>query len=365
MNFLMNKCRVILTIVFFLVCVCSFGQSKSPSATVSTERMQTVFDEVKTPFKYGIVLPQPDSGRMVDSPTIFRKEKNWYMTYIIFDGKGYETWLAKSDDLLKWTTLGKLMSFTETGWDATQKAGYVALVETDWGGSYEPENYKGRYWLSYLGGSEKGYEAGRLGVGIATTNDLAKPVETKRQPQPVLSAVDPDARWYDNKTIYKSLIVRDKARKTGYPFVMYYNAKGVKPDAKGNGFETIAMAVSADMTNWKRHGQQPLISRQTGICGDAQITKIGDLYVMFYFGAFWKPGAFERFACSYDLVNWTDWQGDDLVSPSEPFDKTYAHKPWVIKWNGVVYHFYNAVGTKGRVIALATSKDLGKSPLSD
>ena len=42
--------------------------------------------------------------------------------------------------------------------------------------------------------------------------------------------------------------------------------------------------------------------------------------------------------------------------PSEPWDKTYAHKPWVIKHNGVVYHFYCAVGDQGRVIALATSK---------
>ena len=79
---------------------------------------------------------------------------------------------------------------------------------------------------------------------------------------------------------------------------------------------------------------------------------------MFYFGAFWKPGAFERFACSYDLIHWTDWEGEDLVASSEPYDKQYAHKPWVIKWKGVVYHFYNAVGEKGRVIALATSEDL-------
>jgi hypothetical protein len=79
---------------------------------------------------------------------------------------------------------------------------------------------------------------------------------------------------------------------------------------------------------------------------------------MFYFGAFWKPGAFERFACSYDLVNWTDWEGDDLIKSSTEDDETYAHKPWVIKWKGVVYHFYNAVGKSGRVIALATSKDL-------
>ena len=84
---------------------------------------------------------------------------------------------------------------------------------------------------------------------------------------------------------------------------------------------------------------------------------------MFYFGAGYQPpvgkgGAFERFACSYDLVNWTDWQGANLVEPSEPWDKKYAHKPWVVVHNDVAYHFYNAVGNQGRVIALATSKDL-------
>jgi hypothetical protein len=31
-----------------------------------------------------------------------------------------------------------------------------------------------------------------------------------------------------------------------------------------------------------------------------------------------------------------------------------------VKWNGVVYHFYCAVGTQGRVIAVATSRDLKK-----
>ncbi|GAB3968149.1 hypothetical protein GCM10028806_11550 [Spirosoma terrae] len=351
--------RLITSAFLLLISFTTFAQS------VSKEAMQRVFDKIKTPYKYGIVLPQPDKGRMVDSPTIFRKGTNWYMTYIIFDGKGYETWLAKSANLLQWTMLGKLMSFTNNTWDATQKAGYVALVNTDWGGTYDVEKYQNKYWMSYLGGSEKGYEAGRLGIGIATSSDLTKPDEVQRLPDPVLSAVDKDARWYDDKTIYKSLVIRDKAKKTGYPFVMYYNAKGTKPDAKGNGFENIAMAVSNDMTHWKRYGQEPLITRKTGICGDAQITKIGDLYVMFYFGAFWKPGAFERFACSYDLVNWTDWDGADLIAPTEPYDKTYAHKPWVVKWKGVVYHFYNAVGDKGRVIAVATSKDLGKSPLGN
>ena len=82
---------------------------------------------------------------------------------------------------------------------------------------------------------------------------------------------------------------------------------------------------------------------------------MGDVWVMFYFGAYWRPKAFNNFACSYDLEHWTDWQGDSLISCTRPWDRDFAHKPWVIKHHGVVYHFYTAVGTEGRVIALATS----------
>jgi len=87
---------------------------------------------------------------------------------------------------------------------------------------------------------------------------------------------------------------------------------------------------------------------------------------MFYFGAFWegRKGAFNRFACSYDLVNWTDWKGENLIQSSEDYDAKFAHKSFVVKWKGVVYHFYNAVNNKDqRGIAVATSKDLGKSEM--
>lgn len=164
---------------------------------------------------------------------------------------------------------------------------------------------------------------------------------------------DADARWFENQTIYKSIVIHDTLQLTGHPFIMYYNAKGDTAD-----YESIGMAVSDDMAKWKRYGRDPVITRYKGICGDAQIAKINDVYVMFYFGAFWKPGAFDRFACSYDLVHWTDWDGADLVAPSEKYDREYAHKPMVIKWNGVVYHFFTAVGDEGRVIALATSRNL-------
>lgn len=322
-------------------------------AIVSKSTMNNIYNEIKTPYKYGIVFKNPDSTKLLDSPTIFFENGIWYMTYIVFDGKGYETWMAQSKDLLNWNSMGKMLSFTPDTWDANQKAGYMSLVEIKWGGNYTVEKLNGKYWMSYLGGKTKGYEAGVLGVGMSFNSVLTKPMEWKTLTKPILQPSDSDANWFDNKIIYKSLVIRDKEKLTNYPFVMFYNAKG--DTAK---YESIGMAVSDDMISWKRFTKKPVLTKYNGICGDAQITKINNLYVMFYFGAFWKPGAFERFACSFDLVNWTDWEGDDLVSPSESYDNEYAHKPWVIKWKGVVYHFYTAVGKEGRVLALATSKDL-------
>ena len=95
------------------------------------------------------------------------------------------------------------------------------------------------------------------------------------------------------------------------------------------------------------------------------IRKIGDLWVMFYFGCGWKAGvkgAFDTFAVSRDLVNWTKWEGAPLLVPSEPWDAQHAHKPWVIRHDGVTYHFYCAVGSKGRVLALATSRQASCAP---
>lgn len=353
--------KVLKGFFIFLVSAWLYIHSNCFAQTVSPEKMKAIYEEVKTPFKYGIVLTAPDSTKMADSPTVFRLKGKWYMTYIIFDGRGYETWLAESDDLLHWSTKGRLLSFTENTWDASQKAGYPSLVDINWGGSYTPEKYNDKYWMSYLGGADKGYEAGRLGVGMSTTKNISKATEVERMAEPVLSAIDKDARWYDNKTIFKSSVIHDVNKKSGYPFVMYYNGAGDSSDVHGDHFESISIAVSNDMQHWKRWGKAPAITKGRGICGDAQIAKIGDVYVMFYFGHNWKDSdgaAFERFACSYDLLHWTDWQGENLIQPSEPFDKQFAHKPWVIKWKGVVYHFYNAVGEKGRVIALATSKEM-------
>ena len=171
---------------------------------------------------------------------------------------------------------------------------------------------------------------------------------------------DKNARLFETDVLYKSYIFRDDARTLGAPFVMFYNAR----PPKGN--ETIGLAVSQDMKTWQRFGDGPVVAteRPAGlkygvISGDSQVVRMNDLWVMFYFGAFWKEGAFDTFAASRDLVHWTKWDGEDLIKPSEPYDTPFAHKPWLIKHDGVVYHFYCAVGGKEqhRAIAVATSKD--------
>jgi len=326
---------------------------------VSADEMQQVYDQVKTPHKYGVVL-QPEENQKFDCPNVFRHGDKWYMVYAVFEELvGYETCLAESDDLLHWQPLGTILPFSKTGWDAWQADGGVALIDHQWGGSAELQTYKDKYWMTYIGGAKQGYEPDPLKMGLAWSKTPHQPIPwTRYEGNPILSPADPDTRFFEKKTIYKSNVIWDKEESLGYPFVMFYNGK----EEAGGGHEMIGLAVSRNMKDWRRLGDTHVIyndpESRYSISGDPQVVRIDDLWVMFYFGAFWQPGAFDTFACSYDLINWTKWEGPHLVEPSEPYDETFAHKPWLIKHDGIVYHFYCAVGDQKRNIALATSKDL-------
>lgn len=325
---------------------------------VSAERMRALHEEVKTPYKYGVVL-RGEPGELVDCPAVFRHGDRWYMLYIaIKDEVGYQTCLARSDNLRDWEKLGRVLSFQPGRWDAWQSAGGPALYDVRWEGSHTLGTHEGRYWISYLGGAKQGYEPDPLSLGLAFTTDPSMAGEwTRLAENPVLAPDQPDARDFEAVTLYRSTVVRDEQQTLGAPYVMAYNGKSAP-----NSLESIGLAVSTDLRHWQRVGRGPVIINSgpasSAISGDPQLTRIGDTWVMFYFGAFWQPGAFDTFAASYDLVHWTKWDGPHLVAPSESFDRQYAHKPWVLKHEGVVYHFYCAVGDQGRVIALATSRDL-------
>lgn len=327
---------------------------------VRSEVMRSIHAELQTPHKYGVVLKGAE-GELLDCPNVFRHGGRWYMMFVANrDNAGYETHLAVSDDLLKWKRLGKILSFRQDGWDAWQADGGIALYSTKWGEAPTLGTHDGKYWLSYIGGAKPGYEPDPLSIGLASTTDPTAVREwTRHAGNPVLSPEQADARDFEHTTLYKSAVIRDESRTLGAPFVMFYNGK-----APPYGQENIGIAISDDLRTWRRFGHGPVVNNvgttPWAISGDPQITKIGDVWVMIYFGAFWKPNAFDTFAASYDLVHWTKWDGPHLVEPSEPWDKQFAHKPWVLKHDGVVYHFYCAVGDQGRVIALATSKNLSE-----
>lgn len=341
---------------------------------ISQTKMSEIYEQIKTPYKYGLILAPATNNYKMDCPTVFRKNGKWFMTYLIYngktgtDGRGYETWMAESDDLLHWKTKGRILSFKDEGWDKNQRGGFPSLPDIEWGGSYELQSFKKKFWLTYIGGDQAGYEAGQLKIGLAFTPEkkLTSASEWEALPSPVLTPEDKDHQYFENITQYKSTVYHDKTKRLGYPFVMFYNAGGINPDNNVKA-ERIGIALSKDLKHWKRYPGNPVFTHEEGITGDAHIQKIGNMYVMFYFSAFRADRnykAFNTFACSYDLIHWYDWQGDDLIFPSKPYDNLFAHKSYVINYKGVVYHFYCAVNQYDqRGIAVATSKPMGRSEI--
>ena len=345
------------------------------AAEIPVSVMQRIYQEVRTPYKYGMVVAPTDNYHKIDCPTVFRVGDKWLMTYVVYngkdglDGRGYETWLTESDDLLHWTTKGRILSYKDDGWDMNQRGGFPALIDWTWNGSYGISKYKNKHWMTYIGGHGTGYEAVRepLNIGMAWTDaDITKAYEWQSANKPLLSINDKDAQWWEKLVQYKSTIYDAPAKTLGKRFVMFYNAGGINPknDLKA---ERIGIALSNDLKKWKRYDGNPVFANEVGgiITGDAQIAKMDDLYVMFYFKAYdpsRKYNAFNTFAVSRDLIHWQTWDGEDLIIPSKPYDEMFAHKSYVVKHNGVVYHFYCAVNNdQQRGIAVATSVPMGRS----
>ena len=363
-----------LAILSLLITLCI----KSFASGIDANVMQRIYKEVRTPYKYGMVVAPADNYHKIDCPTVFRENGKWYMTYVVYngkdgtDGRGYETWLAESDDLLTWKTTGRLLSFKDSGWDMNQRGGFPALIDWTWGGSYKMETFKGRHWMTYIGGEGTGYEAVKapLNIGMAwTEGDITQPHEWQSSDKPLLSINDKDVQWWEKLVQYKSTIYRDDAKTLGKRFIMFYNAGGINP-ANDMKAERIGIALSDNLKKWKRYEGNPVYSHEAKgiITGDAQIVKMDDLYVMFYFSAY-NPkrnyNAFNTFSVSRDLIHWQDWTGADLIYPTKEYDEMFAHKSYVVKHDGVVYHFYCAVNNEGqRGIAVATSTPMGKSQVS-
>lgn len=191
-------------------------------------------------------------------------------------------------------------------------------------------------------------------MGMALTPDPTAPDSFTRFPEPILRPDDPDCRPLEDKTLYKSFLFRDPLLTTGHPYVNCYNARA------NNYTERIYLAVSDDGIRWERYGDRAvldLVSNEAGevVCGDPQILLIDDIYVMLFFRWGEHHAAYNTFAASRNLSDWTPWRGKPLIEPEYDWENIQAHKPWFVRYNGKNYHFYCAVNSQNeRFIAVAT-----------
>lgn len=315
-----------------------------------------------------VIAPKPnikgyENVIKTDVPTVFQVpgDKKWYMTFIGFDGKGYQSFIAESDDLVNWSNMRLAMGYGPK--DSFDYGGVVL-------GAYLYEDYDikamrtlkkkdGKFFSLYgayprQGGYEllPGYE------GVASSVDGI--AWERAKDEPILSVHQKDCREWEKSCIYQPWLVEHKGK--------YYNFY----NAAGGHIEQMGLALSDDILNWKRYGRNPVIpngpkgSYNEKFSSDGKVFWDGDHWVNFFFGV-GKGGAHVMAAYSLNLYHWTVDPEPLYKCGGNPsgLDKQYAHKISLVwnRANETFYMYYNAVGNKGRGIGLITSKPLtnGKS----
>ncbi len=323
---------------------------------------------------------EPFDSRAVDDPIVFRAQDAFYMLYIGFDGTGYQTGLAKSDDLLHWTRVA-LVGPRDPASKYTRYNLAIASIlrNKDRHGSGEALKVNGEYlaaWNAYPGA---GYEEGAAVIGLARSKDFLHWTLT----DPILHPED-GAPW-ERGGLYRPDLLHD-----GKQYLLYYTAKTEPlPKSEGGGWhEQTGVATSPDIVHWTRYPGNPILTngprgsatypeanplhattpptpdaRDSRFASNPFVVKNGSQYAMYYFGfGYQRPGrACELLALGPDPFHFTKQPAPllDVGSPGT-IDETFAHKPSVIYHDGALYHFYCAVAGKypneTRGIAVARSK---------
>ena len=180
---------------------------------ISSQQMEDIDALLKTPYKYGAVIKV--EGKMCDSPSVYRYNGKWYMSFIQIDNccatSGYDSHISESKDLLHWEYKGITLSRSDKQvWDAKQIAAYAAFVENDFEGEFRLFPVNGKYYYSYLGGNLNGYETVPLSIGLCKTSNPCEAKFYEKLPNPILSPKDTDARAEERITLYKSYLFIDK-----------------------------------------------------------------------------------------------------------------------------------------------------------
>lgn len=315
----------------------------------------------ETPHKYGkLVLAATSDAQSfdriaVDSPFVFRNSGRFFMTYLGFDGTGYQTGIATSADLLDWKKLGPILRRDPSNpLTRFNIALNWILRDSRLRSKGDLKKVDGRYLGVFHAYPNPGYEQGPAVIGICWSRDLMH-----WELGNICLRPEEGAAW-ERGGLYKPCLLEHKGT-----FYLFYNAK----NADKRWREQTGVATSTDLRTWKRHEGNPVLrngaagSWDERFASDPCVMRDAGRWLMFYFGLDAKGVARDLLAVGANPF--TLIKGDRIlidVGPPGSIDSTYAHKPSVIWHRGVLYHFYCAVSGRGstevRGISVATSRPL-------
>ncbi|OQB42720.1 MAG: Glycosyl hydrolases family 43 [Candidatus Latescibacteria bacterium ADurb.Bin168] len=315
--------------------------------------VQSLAKNVQTPFKHGSLILAPSfrpgdfDNHGVDCPFVFRHEDRFLMTYIGFDGHGYRTGLAWSDDLFVWHKEGMILDRGIAGSVTQHNAALTWILrDNELFGTGRLRQIDGRYVGTYHAYPALGYENGPAVIGICSSTNL----RDWEVSDPCL--IPTEGEEWERGGLYKSCLIEFQKR-----YYLFYNAK----TAGVSWIEQTGVAISDDLVRWERFQGNPIL--RTGaecafderFASDPCVLRVGDAWAMFYFGLSRDGHARDSVAFSRDLLHW-EKSGSILVDVGPPgaVDSRYAHKPSLFWDSNRLFHFYCAVSPRSEQAAVGT-----------
>ena len=310
-------------------------------------------------------IPGHPEFHNADVPCVYQlpgQPDKWFMSFIGFNGKGYNSFVAESTNLVTWTRPRLAMGFGPTN---TFDFGGCVI------GAFLYQSYDlkaprvlkprdGKYWTLYgCYPHQGGYEMRPGYEGVACSEDGL--TWRRAKDQPTLAVQDADCGTWEQDCIYQPWLVEHEGR-----FFDFYNAAHA-------GNEQTGLAFSDNLLDWKRHPANPVVRNRPdgfdeGFASDPKVFRDGDHWTMFYFGV-GRGGAHIMVAFSRDLLNWASHPEPLYKAGGNPsgLDTQYAHKISLVynPKNETFYLYYCACGNRGRGIGLITSKPLPSASRPD
>jgi len=298
---------------------------------------------IRTPKKHDRLVLTPSykkgafDSHAVDSPFLFFHDGRFWMTYEGWDGTGYQTGLASSDDLLNWHKERLLLGRGPKGSVTEFNAALTCILrDNELFGPGTLKRVNGRFVGTYHAYPQPGYESGPAVIGLCYSDDL----RSWEVCPPVLSP-DPSCAW-EAGGLYKSWLLESDG-----VYYLFYNAKNKTdwPWVEQTGF-----AFSSDLVHWDRFRGNPILrigakgAFDDTFASDPCVLRHAGVWLMFYFGLCSDGHARDGVAFSDDLRAWR--KGEDVlinVGPEGSIDSRHAHKPGMISRGKTLYHFYCAV----------------------